>query len=163
MIIIVLWAIHVRHALIGFPQTISFIQTTPEHFRSDMLLERQPIVMDCNDAVAKMHDEAMFRYMYAYSTQKPFCSAVCKVDSAFVTLANVHENDTVSVNIVHPKHRHLNSAQSNQLEGQYVQVNLPPNHVLILPFLWTYQASSGGNVVSMQYWDVTRLLTRFLT
>lgn len=151
--VMVLLAVRVRYVLASYPPSTSIVQLPPGTFNCDVLLERQPTVLQGIDATRIRH---LMGYLVLFAATPKADAATKQCASAAYTL--LWPRDTAAaVDIVHPRFRAAN-AQAKELAGEYVRVQLQRDQTLVVPFAWTYQCSDAVHV--MQLWDVTHAIAR---
>jgi hypothetical protein len=153
ILVIVLLAVRVRRALVSHPPTTAILQSPVSAFQCDLLLERQPVVLNGVDPLRVRH---LVGCMALHSTRS-VAHGKQLARAAYTLLWPAQES--TQVDIAHPRFRQAN-ARTDALVGEFVRVQLRPNQALVVPFAWTYRCEAPMH--RMELWDVTHAIARLL-
>lgn len=163
VVVLLLVAAHVQH-LLRPPRDTTVIQTRPDTFSADLLLEKQPIVVDGipdDDPTKTVY--SLLRYMYVCASSGSGSGSSSSgageskhiADAAYTALWPAAGGGSTTVHVVHPRFAKVNR-RVVELTGAFVEVRLRPGQVLILPFQSTYRAMRP--VSALRFWDVGHAL-----
>ena len=148
LVLSVLIAIQVRFALQPGPLLTTIIQTTPANFKADLLLEKQPVVIEQVSDLRNIPGMMVVHTAFGHEH-----TAKRRVECAYVACSG-----PANVSIVHPHYDGLN-ARSTELTGPYIDVKLTEGQALLLPFWWTFKSDREIRVT--RYYDYAHTLARW--
>ena len=118
-------------------QDVNIIQTNLDRINDNTLLEKQPIVIE--DKIVNVTDllGTLFKYQYLFKTD-----SLLKPDSGvqlntykYMIVYNTSAEDDAYVTLTPPK--------SIREKYPSIELILPPNTVVILPYLWSIEPTEG--------------------
>ena len=128
------------------------LQVKPPQLTAALLLEKNPIVVESNDAKAIVQG---LGYTNINQQVVEGGEVVVKVKSRFAVIFHRRENEKVQVQIWTPKHWGM---AKDDPEYKSMTIVLNDKHMLILPMLWRYQVLDQ-NVKTMRVVNVNDLFS----
>lgn len=158
VLIAVILIVYIRYCW-RFPSEIVIIQVPSTGYSPDLLLEKQPLILDTPSPDPESQARRMLGHLSIYSSPTRRVAATAVSRSAWTALFLAVGGDA-TVTLVRPATQYRSRNMIGSSDGRFpssvpsVQVLLRKGQVLLVPFQWAYACAAGGTLDSIAFWDL---------